>query len=100
MVDVFKATLHKDPRLRLPLDKLNQLLRDRRLWAMEQTPTSDGLAAEVSATVHNVLRRDAVDDDFGAGAWYNAADFVPWWETRESLLKGLHRRSKKLRRQT
>ena len=99
MVDIFKATLHKDPRLRLPLDRLNQLLRDRRLWAMGQTPSTDGLAADVPATVRDVLRTDPVADDFAAGAWYNDVDFLPWWENLEPLITGLQLLSKTLRRQ-
>ena len=99
MVDVFKATLHKDPRLRLPLGSFNQLLRDRRLWSTRRSPAFGSLAAGVSERVRGVLERDpAADENFAEGPWFEGADFVPWWTGLEPLIAELHLLSESLPR--
>lgn len=101
--DVFKAALHRDPRLRLPLDSLTELLRDQRLWSMGSTPAFGSLAAGLSETkerVRGILQRDhPVDGNFAADAWFEAVDFVPWWTGLEPVLVKLHTLSATVRRQ-
>lgn len=61
------------------------------------TLIDDSLATDVFARVHRVLHRDhSTDEDFAAGSWFNAIDFVPWWEGLGLFILELHRISRSL----
>ena len=55
----------------------------------------DSPATDVLARVHRVLHRGRpADEDFAAGLWANAIDFVPWWKGLGLLIHELHRITK------
>eukprot|EP00904_Undaria_pinnatifida_P009436 jgi/Undpi1/5622/HiC_scaffold_2.g00897.m1 len=89
VVNVLKTALHRDPRLRLPLGHFTQFLRDQQLWSVG-SPAAGSIAADISTRVNGLLYREQEGEDYEAGAWFNAAGFVPWWKNPKPLIDGLN----------